>query len=301
MDEPGRGGEGGGVSAPRSTAALFPGQGSSLQGARELVLGVCPELHERGCELVGEDPFARAGESTRFAQPATFLASVAGWQLAREQGIVPSAFAGHSLGELSALTAAGVWSADQGLELVVLRARLMADAGDRAPGGMLALLKGTEAQARSLADGYGVTVANDNAPGQTVLSGPQDALHELAGAARQEGLRAIALDVSAAFHSPAMAPAIAPLARAVRASAPRPPSAPVYSCLTARPFTDFAVELGEALCAPVRWRETVLELARRGTESYLDVGPDGVLAALVRRTVPDAQIARIEDGVLATA
>jgi [acyl-carrier-protein] S-malonyltransferase len=273
------------------TAVLFPGQGSSLSGARELVLEACPELYERCQVLLAADPFARAGESTRFAQPAIFLASLAGWRKAWAAGVRADAFAGHSLGELSALTAAGAWSAEQGLELVVLRAQLMAEAG---PGSMLALLKGDVKDAYELAAEHGVTVANDNAPGQTVLSGDPAALREAATAARARGLRAIELNVTGAFHSPAMAPAMEPLERAVRAAAPILPDDRVHSCLTTLPFADPAAELAQALCAPVRWRETVWELVGRGVERFVDVGPDSVLAGLVRRIAPTAEVSSLE-------
>jgi malonyl CoA-acyl carrier protein transacylase len=260
------------------TAVLFPGQGSSLSGARELVLEACPELYERCQVLLAADPFARAGESTRFAQPAIFLASLAGWRKAWAAGVRADAFAGHSLGELSALTAAGAWSAEQGLELVVLRA----------------LLKGDVKDAYELAAEHGVTVANDNAPGQTVLSGDPAALREAATAARARGLRAIELNVTGAFHSPAMAPAMEPLERAVRAAAPILPDDRVHSCLTTLPFADPAAELAQALCAPVRWRETVWELVGRGVERFVDVGPDSVLAGLVRRIAPTAEVSSLE-------
>jgi malonyl CoA-acyl carrier protein transacylase len=285
------------------TGVLFPGQGSSLNGARELVLGACPELYERCQQLLAADPFARAGESTRFAQPAIFLASLAGWRRAWAAGVRADAFAGHSLGELSALTAAGAWSAEQGLELVVLRARLMAEAGSGSgsgSGSMLALLKGEVQDAYELAAQHGVTVANDNAPGQTVLSGDPEALRAVATAARAKGLRAIELNVTGAFHSPAMAPAMEPLERAVRAAAPILPDDRVHSCLTTLPFADPAAELAQALCAPVRWRETVWELLGRGVERFVDVGPDSVLAGLVRRIAPTVEVSTLEQVIGAT-
>jgi malonyl CoA-acyl carrier protein transacylase len=289
------------VPGASATAALFPGQGSSLEGSRRLVEETCPELYERCCLLVGEDPFERAGESTRYTQPATYLASMAGWSRAVAGGLRPAAFAGHSLGELSALAAAGVWSAERALELVVLRAALMADAGDGADEGMLALLRCSLEHAEELAERFGVTVANDNAPGQTVLSGPRERLRALATEARSEGQRAIELGVSGAFHSPAMEPAAAPLVAAVRAAPPAAASAPVYSCLTARPFSDPAAELGAALCSPVRWRGTVLSMRDAGIVSYLDIGPDRVLAGLVRRIDPEAEVSWMEEGVRAAA
>ena len=173
-----------------ATAALFPGQGVSLAGSRELVAETCPRLHASCCGLLGDDPFERAGESTRFAQPAIFLASIAGWT--RLDADATSAFAGHSLGELSALAAAGALHIDDAVSLVVLRGALMADAAERqGDGGMLAILKGTTTDARELSQAHGVDVANDNAPGQTVLSGAHAALGDAAADARARGLRAM--------------------------------------------------------------------------------------------------------------
>jgi [acyl-carrier-protein] S-malonyltransferase len=205
------------------------------------------------------------------------------------------AFAGHSLGELSALTAAGVWSDEQGLRLVVLRAELMAAAASGTEGGMLALLKGDLDVAGELAKRLGVTVANDNSIGQVVLSGPTAALSEVAQLARERGLRAIALDVSGAFHSPAMRAAVEPFREQLHRVVQRPPSAPVYSALTAEPFVDVAGQLSAAVCAPVRWRETMLSLDRAGLERYIDVGPDVVLARLSARNLPGREALGAEE------
>jgi malonyl CoA-acyl carrier protein transacylase len=278
------------VSSQSSTAALFPGQGSSLAGVKPLVLRHCEDLYVLCRDLVGDDPFDRAAESTRYAQPAIFLASLAGWRAIGQIRLQPRAYAGHSLGELSALTAAGVWSEADGLRLVAVRAGLMADASTRADGGMLALLKGDLAAARRLADRFGVTLANDNAVGQTVLSGPRAALRAAARAAREAGFRTISLDVAGAFHSPSMSSAVEPFARALREVPLGTPNAPVFSGLTAEPFEDIPAQLSDALCAPVRWRETMLALDRFGIERYLDVGPDAVLARLVERNLVEPEV-----------
>lgn len=280
------------------TAVLFPGQGSALAGAKELAERHCPDLYERCVLALDVDPFESAAESTAFAQPAIFLASIAGWRSLADAELQPCAFAGHSLGELSALTAAGVLAETDALDLVVLRARLMADAGG--DGGMLALLKGALEDADELARAHGLTIANDNAAGQTVLSGPRGALRDAAVEARRRGLRAIALDVAGAFHSPAMAPAVEPFKRAVREVRLSAPSAPVFSGMTARRFRNVPVELAGALCAPVRWRETQVSLGRIGADTFIDAGPDEVLARLTERNLPDSTVLRREE-LLATA
>ncbi|MBV9166106.1 MAG: ACP S-malonyltransferase, partial [Solirubrobacterales bacterium] len=150
-----------------STAILFPGQGSQTDGMREEVARVRPDLLEAVSEALGEDPFPRVDDGTQFAQPAIYCASLAGWEaLGRPTGEL---MAGHSLGELAALVAAGAISDRDGLELVVLRGALMGQADE---GGMLALLgAGAADKAPELADEHGLAVANDNSPQQVVLSG----------------------------------------------------------------------------------------------------------------------------------
>lgn len=286
------------VNQARATAILFPGQGSSLKGTRSLIEMHCGDLYDLSCGLVGKDLLDGARESTRYAQPATFLASLAGW---RELGASdpPTAFAGHSLGEISALTAAGVFDPEDALRLVILRATLMADATPASdPGGMLAVLKGRPGEAEEIAAACDVVVANDNAPGQSVLSGPSEQLRTAARIARERNLRAIVLDVSGAFHSHALADACEPFARAVRSLRRSEPSAPVFSGLTAEPFADIAEQLAAGLINPVRWRETMLALGALGATAFLDVGPDRVLARLAERNIPGCTAVALEDLVV---
>jgi len=267
-----------------TVAVLFPGQGSQTPDMRDLVAARAPELLERVTALVGEDPFPRVVESTRFAQPAIFCASWAGWS--KLDGPAPVAAAGHSLGELAALAAAEVVSLEDALALVVERGRLMAEADQR--GTMLALLGGEPADAEAVAEAAGVTVANDNAPGQVVLSGDRDRLEEARGIARERGLRALPLGVAGAFHSPSMRPAVEPFAAALSRVAFAPPRFPVLSCATARPFSDPRAELAAALTRPVRWRETVLALRAAGAESFLETGPGEVLTKTLKRILRGA-------------
>src|SRR5215210_7342546 len=245
---------------------------------RDLVARRAPDLLERSCELVGEDPFARVDESTRFAQPAIFCASLAGWDALE---LEPAVAAGHSLGELAALAAAGVLERDDALRLVVLRGHLMAEADDR--GSMLALVGASEDEAAEVAREAGVTVANDNAPGQVVLSGDREALARAEELARERGKRALPLDVAGAFHSPSMEPAVEPFRAALDEVELHEPRFPVVSCSTTEPFTDVRAELPAALTTPVRWRETILALCGAGVEDFLEVGPGKVLTRLNKR------------------
>ena len=285
------------------TAVLLPGQGSQVPGMRDTVAAARPDLLDAVLELVGDDPFERVDDSTRFAQPAIFCASLAGWARVSDDVGSPVAFAGHSLGELSALAVAGVLDELDALRLVVLRGRLMADSGEASGGGtMLAVLGAQPAEAAALADAHGVAVANDNAPGQIVLSGAPEDLRTTRTHARDEGLRAIALDVAGAFHSPQMAAAVEPF-RAALAEVPlHEPTAPVFSCATARPFADPVDELAEALVSPVRWRETMTALdANTDAQAYVDPGPGAVLAKLAPRCIPEARVASLQGAALQLA
>lgn len=238
---------------------------------------------------MGEDLFARVGESTRFAQPAIYCASIAGW-LARPDSVQPVALAGHSLGELSALVAAGALDQAAGLRLAVRRGALMADACDGQDQSMLAVLGASEEQAAQLASEHGLVIANDNAPGQAVLAGPTAQLRAASKQARAERIRAIMLDVAGAFHSPAMAGAVAPFREALEEVEIAPTAVPVISGSTAQPFSDVRAELAQAIVTPVRWRETMLTLARLGADTFVDFGPGEVLAKLVARNLPDATV-----------
>lgn len=278
---------------PNATALLFPGQGSQTAEMGERTKASCPALVEHAEMLVGADLFDRVGESTYYAQPAIFCASLARFEALGRPAA--AAYAGHSLGELTALTAAGAVDAGDALWLVTVRAAAMAEAGDADRDGMLALLKGTPERAAELAAAFSVTLANDNAPGQTVVSGPVEGLAALAAQARAEGIRAMQLDVAGAFHSPAMASAIPAFEGALRSVEFREPRAPVYSGMTARPFCDVRRELADALTSPVRWRETVIALEHAGVDRFLDVGPGAVLARLVSRTVEGPEVLAAEE------
>jgi [acyl-carrier-protein] S-malonyltransferase len=269
------------------TAILFPGQGSQSPEMRDLVAEVRPDLLEVVLGAVGEDPFSRVEEGTQFAQPAIFAASIAGWEsLGRPAG---DFMAGHSLGELAALVAAGSLSELDGSELVALRGRLMARAEE---GGMLALLgAGAAEHAAELARAHGLSIANDNSPQQVVLSGARTALPSAAENAEELGLKARHLPVTGAFHSPLMSPAVPEFRAALEEVSFDRPRVPVLSAVTAAPFEDPRAQLAQALTMSVRWREVVLALHERGVEEFVEVGPGRVLTGLVRRTLRNMELA----------
>jgi malonyl CoA-acyl carrier protein transacylase len=273
-----------------ATAILFPGQGSQTPEMRDLVAEVRPDLFELVAAAVGEDPFPRAEDGTHFAQPAIFCASLAGWEaLGRPQG---EFMAGHSLGEIGALVAAGRLRERDGVELVALRGRLMHEAGERAgDGGMLALIgQGAADHAGTLAERHGLAVANDNAPAQVVLSGARAALPAAAADAKELGLRARELPVTGAFHSPMMASAVPEFAAALQRVEIAESDVTVISAVTAQPFEDVRAGLVAALTGPVRWRETLLSLQSRGVERLIEVGPGRVLTGLAKRTLSDVEL-----------
>ena len=273
------------ITDPAAPVALFPGQGSQTPDMRDLVADRAPDLLERCIALVGEDPFPRAGESTRFAQPAIFCASLAGWDAL---DLDAAAAAGHSLGELAALAAAGVLERDDALRLVTLRGKLMAEADD--DGSMLALVGADQEDAEAVAEAAGIIVANDNAPGQVVLSGPRAKLELAEEAAKERGKRTIAVDVAGAFHSPSMEPAVEPFRTALDETEIHEGAFPVFSCASTKPFEDVRAELAAALTKPVRWRETVIALHEAGGRRFVEVGPGKVLARLGKRILPDCPV-----------
>jgi malonyl CoA-acyl carrier protein transacylase len=264
-----------------SIALLFPGQGSHAPGMED------PHrdnpLLKRGIELLGFDPFERLADGTRSHQPALFLCSMCQW--ASGDHPTPLAAAGHSLGEYAALTAAGAIDFDDAVLLVKARAEAMSDAAERQRGGMVAMLKGEREDVYELAAELGLSLANDNAPGQIVLSGAMEAVDEAVQRAGDIGCRGRKLDVGGAFHSPLMAPAAASLRAALDATSIREPAFPVLSNGSTEPFEDVRRELAENLLKPVRWREILLSLQAMGATDYVECGPGAVLTGLVKRTL----------------
>lgn len=271
------------------TAFLFPGQGSTAPGMRDEVERLRPDLLAVVTAAVGEDPFPRADESTRFGQPAILCTSLARWSALEIPSGDVEALLGHSLGELGALAAAGAIGEVDALGLVARRAALMDEAGAEGDG-MLAVLGGEIDAVRAIAGAHGVTLANDNAPGQAVLAGAGDALTAAQAAAREAGLRAIRLGVTGAFHSPSMASAQPAWDEALAAVDFGALSLPVISCLTAEPIADPRAALSAGLTNPVRFRESLLRLGADGVTRCVEVGPGKVLSGLAKRTLSDVAV-----------
>jgi [acyl-carrier-protein] S-malonyltransferase len=272
-----------------STAVLFPGQGSQVPEMRERVAAARPDLLSAVTRAVGEDPFPRVEESTRFAQPAILCASLAAWSAHRPQADL---LAGHSLGEIGALAAAGSLTEEDALRLVAARGRLMDEAGLAAggDGSMIAIVgRGAAEAAPEIAAETGLSVANDNAPEQVVLSGARSAFSAAKEQAKTHKLRAIELPVAGAFHSPMMASAVPELRAVLARTDVRPPRITVVSAVTAAPIEDVRATLADAIVKPVRWRETLHALYEHGARRFVEIGPGRVLTGLVRRTLNDVE------------
>jgi [acyl-carrier-protein] S-malonyltransferase len=252
---------------------------------REQVERRRPDLLELARAEVSDDLFERADEGTRWAQPAIFCAALAGFDVLRDR-VEPDVMAGHSLGEIAALVAADALTAEDGLRLVAARGRLMQDAAERAEdGGMLAVRARDRGPVEEVAGDCGLTLANDNAPDQVVLSGANGMLAAAEQRLRDAGVRTKRLAVAGAFHSPLMEPAVEPFRELTRETEVREPRVPVFSCVTAAPFDDVRELLVKALTHPVRWLEVMHALHERGVTHFVETGPGRVLAGLVRKSL----------------
>jgi [acyl-carrier-protein] S-malonyltransferase len=236
---------------------------------------------------------------TRVAQPLLYLADWAWGSVLLDVGVRPVAVAGHSLGELAALAIAGVYSVEAGLELVCERARLMAEAAAANPGTMAAILGlDGDAVADALAGLDGVWLANDNAPGQVVISGFDAAVATaselLSGAGAR---RVVPLDVSGAFHSPLMRTAAEAFAEVIADAEFRDAAVPVVQNTRPEPATEAEVirdALVTQIASPVRWTETMRTLAAYDPVTLIETGPGSVLKGLARR-VPGLPAVSVEE------
>ncbi len=309
------GGRGMGDAFGMKRALVFPGQGSQAVGMGAGLAGAFPAarllfdevdeaLSQPLSRLMFEGPESEL-TLTENAQPALLAASLAvvrvleaegGLDLKRHVAFV----AGHSLGEYSALAAARALAVGDAARLLKLRGRAMQRAVPVGEGAMAALIGLDVATARAVAaqatraglDKDEIcAVANDNAPGQAVVSGHRCAVERAIAIAREQGARrSILLPVSAPFHSPLLAPAAAAMAEALAQVVLRPPLVPLVANVSARPVSvpaEIEPLLVEQVTAMVRWRESVLFLAASGVTDIVEIGPGRVLAGLVKRIAPD--------------
>lgn len=279
-------------------AFVFPGQGAQFVGmGKDLYENnpVAKEMFEKANEILGfritDLMFEGTDEDlrqTKVTQPAIFLHSVI---LAKTMGeeFDPSMVAGHSLGEFSALVAAGALSFEDGLRLVSARAQAMQKACEINPSTMAAVLALPDEKVEEIcAEVPGTVVcANYNCPGQLVISGEVEAIDAACEKLLAAGAkRALKLKVGGGFHSPCMEPARAELAEAIERTEFHAPSVPVYQNVDAKPHTDPAeikANLVAQLTAPVRWTQSVQNMVADGADAFIEVGPGKVLQGLVSK------------------
>ena len=280
-------------------AFVFPGQGAQFVGmGKDLYENnpVAKEMFDKANEILGFNitdlMFNGADEDlrqTKVTQPAIFLHSVI---LAKTMGddFNPDMVAGHSLGEFSALVAAGALSFEDGLRLVSARAQAMQKACEKTPSTMAAVLALPDAKVEELCASVteGVVVpANYNCPGQIVISGSIEGVDAACAKMLEAGAkRALKLKVGGAFHSPLMEPARAELADAIAHTDFHAPKCPVYQNVNAEPQTDpetIKKNLIAQLTAPVRWTQTIQNMIAAGADTFVEVGPGAVLQGLVKK------------------
>ncbi len=279
-------------------AYVFPGQGSQFVGMGKDLYdnnSMAKDLFDQADNILGfkitDIMFAGTDDQlrqTKVTQPAIFLHSVI---LAKVLGdsFKPDMVAGHSLGEFSALVAAGAMSFADGLRLVSQRAMAMQKACEAAPSTMAAIVGLDDATVEAACNELpNVVPANYNCPGQLVISGSVEGIDAACATLTAKGAkRAIKLAVSGAFHSPFMEPARAELAKAIEATNFSAPLCPVYQNVTANPETDPAVikqNLVAQLTSSVRWTQTLQNMIAAGAQEFIEVGPGKVLQGLVRKT-----------------
>lgn len=298
------------------TAYLFPGQGSQKVGMGRSLCADFPEaqrLFQEADEILGRslsslcfDGPAEALTDTANAQPALLVTSLAMLEAARAQGAPePNFVAGHSLGHITALVAAGAMDFAPALRLVQARGQAMKAAAAHRRGGMAAVIQLDRERLAEVCERAGreaggcVGIANDNAPGQIVISGEERALGAAMRLAKEAGARRIIpLAVSVASHSPLMAGAAERLAPALEEIEIRPPRVPVVSNVTARPLErvdDVRRDIVQQLTRPVHWTDSIQHIVSAGVGVFVEIGPGNVLTGLVRRIAPAVQAWSLDD------
>jgi [acyl-carrier-protein] S-malonyltransferase len=293
------------------SAFLFAGQGAQVVGMGKDFFGSEPSSKvwfERASAALGYDLASICFNGpdpellkTENAQPAIFLVSWVAFQLLRERtpGLTFEATAGLSLGEFTALAAAGVFAFEDGLKLVRQRGRFMQEACESTRGGMAAVIGLDEAATREVCAQAGVVLANLNCPGQLVISGEAERIAKACELAKSKGARrALPLPVAGAYHSPLMAIAQPKLGAELATVKMGPPSVIVISNVTARPHgepEEIHSRLVEQVTSSVRWEESMRYLLGQGFTRFIELGPGTALSGFMKRIDKDAQVLNVAD------
>ena len=290
---------------PESKVAyVFPGQGSQKVGiggdlytsspaARAILEEADDVLGFPLTKLCFEGPEDELRQTIN-AQPAILAVSVAYLKSSPQlQDTTPVFVAGHSLGEYTALVAANVLDFADAVHLARERGRLMQEAGNKQPGGMVAILGMDEALVLEVCQSTGAKVANFNCPGQIVLSGASECVAQAAELATMKGARsATPLQVSGAFHTHLMQPAVEGMSQAISKLNFRDPTVPIVANTTAEPITSGAAvkdELLHQLCNPIQWQKSIERMVTEGVSTFFEVGPGQVLTGLIKRITKEAE------------
>lgn len=295
-------------------AYVFPGQGSQTVGMGLDIYKNIPaarRVFDEADSILGlplskicfEGPDVELTRTIN-TQPAIFVTSIACMRAAQEEGSAlldgsPAFVAGHSLGEYTALVAAGSLTFEEALKLVRERGRLMEDAGVQNPGGMAAILGLDEAVILEVCRDAGVEIANINCPGQIAISGYKDAVAKAMDLAKERGARrVVALDVGGAFHSRLMEPASDGIAKAVADMKFNQAAVPIIANSTATPLVtsqEIKDELLRQLCSPVRWQHSVEYMVRNGVDKFIEIGAGNILTGLIKRTNDSVEVVNLAD------
>ena len=236
-------------------------------------------------------------KQTENTQPCLYLADIAAAMALRENGIVPDAVAGFSLGEIPALAFAGAYSAEEGFAIAAKRGACMAAASDAEIASMAAIVRIPSEQAEELAAKYDkVYPVNYNSPMQLVVSGDKEQLAALSADVKAVKGRAVPLAVSGAFHSPYMTPAVAPFAQALEGFEVKLPEIPVYSNYTSKPYEgDPKALMCSQINNPVKWTQLIRNMAAEGFDTFIECGAGNTLQKLVSQILPEAKCYCVEN------
>ena len=291
-----------------AVAILFPGQGSQVVGMADpwTEHAAGRDVLEEASGAIGRDLVEgcrdeEALRTTAFVQPALLTCDIAAFRVLRAEGVEAQAAAGHSLGEFAALVAAGALDLTTALRVVAVRGRAMQEASDAHPGTMTALIGAGAAEAASIRDAVRdddvLTVANENASNQTVLSGAPSAIERAEEEAKRRKIRAMRLNVAGAFHSPLMQPAVESIAQALAGTTFARPAFPVVANVTGA-FVEDPDELRGLLAlhvvSPVRWESSLRALAAAGFDTFVEAGPGQVLSKIVARELPGVRAVAVD-------